>query len=184
MLTDDTEYLGCSEAAFEWADSYDSKDWERLRKCIAPTLRVCPTPSETALNPRTNPPPQIDYRSFLNKLWEAMPADEFVAMASDKLVLGNPLLRTQHFIGGASKWEKVSDDEIIGYHQLRVPHQVYTDETLKTVKVKGHAHSHNTHFYKKIDGVWKFAGLNPNIRWSEYDFDDVFASGRENYGEA
>jgi hypothetical protein len=34
------EYLGCSEAAFEWADSYDSKDWDRLRKCIAPTLRV------------------------------------------------------------------------------------------------------------------------------------------------
>ena len=76
-----------------------------------------------------------------------------------------------------------TDDEIIGYHQLRVPHQVYTDETLKTVKVKGHAHSHNTHFYKKIDGVWKFAGLNPNIRWSEYDFDDVFATGREKLGD-
>jgi len=34
------EYIGCTEAAFEWADSYDSKDWDRLRKCIAPTLRV------------------------------------------------------------------------------------------------------------------------------------------------
>jgi hypothetical protein len=34
------EYLGVTEAAFEWADSYDSKDWDRLRKCIAPTLRV------------------------------------------------------------------------------------------------------------------------------------------------
>jgi hypothetical protein len=45
MLTDDAEYLGCSEAAFEWADSYDSKDWDRLRKCIAPTLRVCPPPN-------------------------------------------------------------------------------------------------------------------------------------------
>ncbi|KAK4220635.1 putative scytalone dehydratase [Podospora fimiseda] len=158
------EYLGCTEAAFEWADSYDSKDWDRLRKCIAPTLR-------------------IDYRSFLDKLWEAMPADEFIQMISDKAVLGNPLLRTQHFISGASKWEKVSDTEIIGYHQLRVPHQLYTDETLKTVKVKGHAHSHNTHYYKKVDGVWKFAGLNPEIRWSEYDFEQVFASGRESFGE-
>lgn len=52
---------GCMAAVFEWAESYDSKDWARLRKCIAPTLR-------------------IDYRSFLNKLWEDMSADDFVAM--------------------------------------------------------------------------------------------------------
>ncbi|KAK0637420.1 Scytalone dehydratase [Bombardia bombarda] len=157
------EYLGVTEAAFEWADSYDSKDWERLKKCIAPTLR-------------------IDYRSFLNKLWESMPADEFITMVSDPSVLGSPLLRTQHFIGGASKWEKVSDTEITGYHQLRVPHQVYTDSSMKEVKVKGHAHSHNTHYYKKVDGVWKFAGLNPDIRWTEYNFDQVFESGRDSFG--
>ncbi|KAF2720446.1 Scytalone dehydratase [Polychaeton citri CBS 116435] len=154
---------GCMAAVFEWADSYDSKDWDRLRKCIAPTLR-------------------IDYRSFLNKLWEAMPAEDFVKMASDPNVLGDPRLKTQHFIGG-TKWEKVSDDEIIGYHQLRVPHQKYKDYDLKEVLVKGHAHSHNTHWYKKIDGVWKFAGLDPNIRWSEYDFDKVFEAGRDELGE-
>ena len=34
------DYLGLNAAAYEWADSYDSKDWDRLRKCIAPTLRV------------------------------------------------------------------------------------------------------------------------------------------------
>ena len=112
-----------------------------------------------------------------------MPAEEFIAMISNPNVLGNPLLRTQHFIGG-TKWEKVSDTEITGYHQLRVPHQKYTDATLKEVAVKGHAHSTNTHWYKKIDGVWKFAGLDPNIRWSEYDFDQVFASGRESFGDA
>jgi len=158
------DVLGCQAAVFEWADSYDSKDWDRLRKCIAPTLRV-------------------DYRSFLDKIWEAMPAEEFIAMISNPNVLGNPLLKTQHFIGG-TKWEKVSDDEIIGYHQLRVPHQKYTDATLKEVAVKGHAHSTNTHWYKKVDGVWKFAGLDPNIRWSEYDFDKVFASGRDSFGES
>ena len=150
-------------ACYEWAHSYDTKDWKKLSTCIAPTLR-------------------IDYRSFLNKLWEAMPAEEFVAMASDKNVLGNPLLMTQHFIGG-TKWEKVSDDEIIGYHQLRVPHQKYTDETRSKVAVKGHAHSYNTHWYKKVNGVWKFAGLNPDIRWGEYDFDKVFEEGRNELGE-
>jgi len=153
------EMQGCMAAVYEWADSYDTKDWARLRKCIAPTLR-------------------IDYRSFLNKIWEAMPAEDFVAMASDPHVLGDMTLRTQHFIGG-TKWEKVSDDTIIGYHQLRVPHQRYTDETCKQVLLKGHAHSYNKHWYKKVNGVWKFAGLNPDIRWHEYDFDQIFAAGRE-----
>jgi hypothetical protein len=34
------DYLGLNHALFEWADSYDAKDWDRLRKVIAPTLRV------------------------------------------------------------------------------------------------------------------------------------------------
>ena len=37
--------------------------------------------------------------------------------------------------------------------------------------------------YKKIDGVWKFAGLCPDIRWTEGEFDKVFESGREELGE-
>ena len=115
-----------------------------------------------------------------------MPAAEFVAMASAPNVLGSPLLKTQHFIGG-SRWEKVSDTEVIGYHQLRVPHQKYAGDGkggLGEVKVKGHAHSHNTHWYRKVDGVWKFAGLNPDIRWAEYDFDKVFEEGRNDLGDS
>ncbi|EON99145.1 putative scytalone dehydratase protein [Phaeoacremonium minimum UCRPA7] len=157
------DYLGLTAAAFEWADSYDSKDWKRLEKCIAPTLR-------------------IDYRSFLDKIWEAMPAEEFIAMISDKSVLGNPLLKTQHFIGG-TRWEKVSDTEVIGHHQLRVPHQVYTDATMTEVRVKGHAYSYNKHWYRKVDGEWKFAGLCPDIRWFEDQFDQVFADGRDAFGD-
>jgi len=157
------DYLGLTAACFEWADSYDTKDWERLRKCIAPTLR-------------------IDYRSFLDKIWEAMPAEDYVKMISDPHVLGNPLLKTQHFVGG-TRWEKVSDTEVTGYHQLRVPHQKYKDASMQEVTVKGHAHSTNTHWYRKVDGVWKFAGLAPNIMWSEYDFDKVFADGRESFAE-
>ncbi|KAF3770600.1 Scytalone dehydratase complexed with tight-binding inhibitor Carpropamid [Cryphonectria parasitica EP155] len=157
------DYLELNAALFEWADSYDAKDWERLSKCIAPTIRV-------------------DYRSFLDKIWEAMPASEFLAMISDTSVLGNPLLCTQHFIGG-SRWEKVSDTEVIGHHQLRVPHQVYTDASLQEVRLKGHAHSYNKHWYRKVNGVWKFAGLAPDIRWGEYEFDKIFQSGRANFGK-
>ncbi|KAI4113603.1 MAG: hypothetical protein LQ338_008150 [Usnochroma carphineum] len=158
-----SDYLGLNAALFEWTESYDSKNWDRLRACIAPTMR-------------------IDYRSFLNKLWEAMPAEEYVAMASSPSVLGDPLLKTQHFIG-ASKWEKVSDTEVIGWHQLRVPHQRYTDESKTEIAVKGHAHGTNQHWYKKVDGTWKFAGLAPEIKWGEFDWDRVFANGRDEYGE-
>lgn len=185
-MTNFSDYMGLLSAAYEWADSYDSKDWDRLRRCIAPTLRVsfCPRSLRSLVLSFSHSLTlvlQIDYRSFLNKLWEAMPADEYIAMISDPNVLGNPLLRTQHFFG-ASRWERVSDTEVIGYHQLRVPHQVYTDDTLSKVAVKGHAHSANTHWYRKVDGVWKFAGLDPQIRWFEYDFDKVFATGRDQFG--
>ncbi|CAI6332006.1 unnamed protein product [Periconia digitata] len=153
------EILGCQGALFEWVESYDSKDWERLSRCIAPTLR-------------------IDYTSFLNKLWEDLPAAEFISMASNPHVLGNPLLKTQHFVG-ATKWVKNSDTEITGYHQMRVAHQKYENEDMKDVAVKGHAHGKSTICYRKLEGVWKFAGLEPDIRWSEYDHDKIFEHGRE-----
>ena len=112
-----------------------------------------------------------------------MPASEFLAMASDPTVLGDPTLKTQHFIG-ATKWERVSDVEIIGHHQLRVPHQRYTDKSLREVKVKGHAHSTNKHWYKKgEDGVWKFAGLAVDIRWFEDDFEKIFEEGRKSQND-
>lgn len=108
-----------------------------------------------------------------------MSAEDYLKMAADPNVLGDPLLRTQHFVGGATKWEKVSDTEVIGWHQLRVPHQRYKDSSMTEVICKGHAHSTNKHWYKKVDGVWKFAGLRPDIYWTEYNFDKIFEAGRE-----
>ncbi|KAI3318565.1 putative scytalone dehydratase [Xylariaceae sp. AK1471] len=146
--------LGCQAALFEWAESYDSKDWDRLSKCIAPTLR-------------------IDYRAFMNKLWESMPAAEFLGLASNERFLGLKRLKTQHLIG-MSTWAQTSENEITGLHQMRVAHQKYADDDLKEVILKGHAHGKATVWYRKVDGVWKFAGIEPDIRWSEYDHDKIF----------
>ncbi|KAL2194795.1 Scytalone dehydratase [Corynascus similis CBS 632.67] len=153
------DVAGCQAALFEWAESYDSKDWERLGNCVAPNLR-------------------IDYRSFLNKLWEDMPADMYVGMASDPKFLGNSLLMTQHFFG-LCRWEKTSETEITGRHQVRVAHQKYTDAARTEVAVKGHSHGGATVWYKKVDGVWKFAGICPHERWFEYDYDKVFLETKE-----
>ncbi|KAK7937308.1 Scytalone dehydratase [Apiospora aurea] len=151
------EVIGCQAALFEWAESFDTKDWGRLRGCLAPTMRV-------------------DYTHVMGKLWENMPADDFIPLASNPHFLGDPLLKTQHFLGGASSWTKLSDHEIRGRHQVRVAHQRYTDGSLKEVALKGHAHGGATMWYRRgeEDGVWKFAGLCPDIRWSEYDYDKMF----------
>ena len=34
------DVVGCQTAVFEWAESYDTKDWERLAQCVTPTLHV------------------------------------------------------------------------------------------------------------------------------------------------
>ncbi|KUI65329.1 Scytalone dehydratase [Cytospora mali] len=149
------DILGCQTALYEWAESYDTKDWDRLSNCIAPSL--C-----------------IDYRAFLDKIWESMPAEQFLGMASDQKFLGNRRLKTQHFVG-ATKWVQSSEDEITGYHQMRVAHQKYADDELTEVALKGHAHGKATIWYRRVDGVWKFAGIQPDIRWSEYDHDKIFA---------
>lgn len=116
---------------------------------------------------------QLDYRTVMGMMWDSMPAPGFVDLASSQRFLGNVCIKTQHFIG-ATKWEQRSRDEITGYHQMRVAHLKYKDETLSEVLYHGHAHGNATIHYRRCDGVWKFAGLVPDIRWAEHDYDKIF----------
>jgi scytalone dehydratase len=102
-----------------------------------------------------------------------MASEDFVAMVSDPGFLGDPLLKTQHLFG-ATEWIKVSDTEIIGHHQLRAGHLRYTAPDHLVEEKRGHSHATNEHYYRKVDGVWKFAGLKPNVRWNEYEFETIF----------
>ena len=115
-------------------------------------------------------------------MWEAMPAEEYIQMASDPKVLGNQRLKTQHLVGVA-KWVQTGENEITGYNQMRVAHQKYTDETMTEVAVKGHGHGKATIWYQRVDGVWKFAGIEPDIRWSEYNHDKIFEEGEDKFNE-
>ena len=109
----------------------------------------------------------------MGQLWESMPAEQFVAMASNEKFLGNRRIKTQHFIG-AGKWVHTGEGEITGYHQMRVAHQKYKDDKLTAVLCSGHAHGKATVQYRKVGGVWKFAGLGPDIRWTENEYDKIF----------
>ena len=116
---------------------------------------------------------QLDYRAVMGKMWEEMPAAGFVELASNGHFLGNQRIKTQHFIG-ASKWSSTGRDEIVSFNQMRVAHQKYKDDDLKEVLYTGHAHGKATAYFKQVESVWKFAGLTPDIRWSENDYDKIF----------
>ncbi len=102
-----------------------------------------------------------------------MPAEDFVGLSSSKGFLGNIRIKTQHFVG-ASRWVKEADGKITGYHQMRVAHQKYKDDERKEVAFQGHAHGKATTQYTLVDGEWKFSGLIPDIRWTEFDYDQIF----------
>ncbi|KAH0592672.1 hypothetical protein MHUMG1_09665 [Metarhizium humberi] len=155
------DYLDLSKQAFhnqqplhQLTQRISFQDWARLRAILAPALYV-------------------DYTKIGKEKWDAMSADDFMAMVSNDDFLGDPCVKTQHLIG-ATYWERVSESKVIGHHQLRAAHQVYTSPDLKTVKLRGHSHATNEHYYVKSGGVWKFAGLKPEVRWNEYKFEEVF----------
>lgn len=102
-----------------------------------------------------------------------MPREAFIEMMSSTAFVGNLLVRTQHLMG-ASRYEWVSDTEVIGNHQIRAAHQRYTDLSLTEVEYKGHGHSMVRHWYKKESGVWKLAGVCPRVYWNEHDFEKIF----------
>ena len=105
--------------------------------------------------------------------WKAMSADDYVRMASDPGFLGDPLVKTQHLLG-QTWWEKISDTEVVGHHQLRAAHNRWTDTSMQRLDRRGHGHASNEHFYQKIDGVWKMSGIRPTPHWNEFDFEFIF----------
>ena len=163
------ESQDCIELTFEWANSYDTKDWDRLASILAPTVR-------------------INYASVNDYRHDALPASDFVAMVSSPDFLGDPNLDTQHHMG-AFKLRKVSPDEIEGKWQIRAAHQRYQDEGVRypgaerTAKTKhgekavllvGNSHAIITLVYRRVEGVWKWAGIETDILWNENGFDEMF----------
>lgn len=98
-----------------------------------------------------------------------------MALVSAPNFLGDPRIQTQHFIGAAARWERTSDTTVVAHHQMRVAHQKYADADARTeVLAKGHCHGGAVMHYRKVEGQWKFAGVEPRLGWTEYDFDQIF----------
>lgn len=141
------DYLELNNVAFEWAESYDTKDWDRLQRALGPSVR-------------------LDFRCFGGQLHESLSPKEYAGILIG--VIGDKRLATQHHIGG-SRWVKMDDGTVQAWHQLRVAHLRYSDENLSTVINHGHGHGVVHHGYKKIDGTWKLVMVAPDNHFSEYD---------------
>ncbi|RMZ79468.1 hypothetical protein DV738_g3414, partial [Chaetothyriales sp. CBS 135597] len=63
-------------------------------------------------------------------------------------------IKTRHFIG-ASKYQKVAHDEIVGWHQVGVLQYQFTDSTMSIPSGEVRTHTNNKFWYKKINGSWK-----------------------------
>ena len=96
-----------------------------------------------------------------------MPRDDFINTMRRHGLVGDPHIRTQHHIG-ASKWEKQSDDYVIGYHQLRAAHQRYSAADMRTIESEGNGHSLIKMFYRRLQGEWKIAGMRPTVRLTDF----------------
>lgn len=153
LINPSLDFLAIRNIAFEWSESYDTKDWDRLRQILAPKTR-------------------LDFSYLLGTLHDDLTPDAYVAILSDVKVLGSKRLKTQHLLG-ASKWERLSDESVLVSHQIRAAHQRFADDGLSEVATKGHAHGVVQHWYRKIEGAWKLEGVAPHPNWSEYDFPGV-----------
>lgn len=102
-----------------------------------------------------------------------MPSDQFVNFMFHPGFVGDPLVNTQHLLG-ATKFVQISPDEVHAFIQIRAAHQRYTGPDKQTVENKGHGHAMIRHKYIRVEGVWKFAGLRPEVRWNEFAFDKIF----------
>lgn len=101
-----------------------------------------------------------------------MPAASFVAMMTNPLFLGDKNIDSQHLLA-LSKWEKVSDTQIISQHQSRAAHMRW-NEGRETIAAKGHGHGLVKMFYRKIDGEWKWGGIVTKVDFNEHEFEKVF----------
>lgn len=72
----------------------------------------------------------VNDREIGKQCWLVMPTVEFMSITTNNDFLGDPCVKTQHLLG-AHYWERVSDTQVIGHHQLRAAHQVYTGPDFK-----------------------------------------------------
>jgi scytalone dehydratase len=104
--------------------------------------------------------------------FEKMPKADFLKRATNPTNLGG-LIDCSHIIG-SSQYEKLSDNEALGHHQIYVRYVRWTDDEKKTVEVASEGLIIMTHSYEKFDGGWKLVGTCPQPRLGDLNAGKIF----------
>ncbi|PSN65991.1 scytalone dehydratase-inhibitor complex [Corynespora cassiicola Philippines] len=150
------EYMALSRITFEWADSYDSKQFDRLAAILAPEVT-------------------LDYSEAFGQKPITMSKESFLKLSDNPNRLGG-IVDCIHHIGG-SKYDRTGPDTVTGYHQVRTEYKRYKTVEKKEVEATGQGLTLMHHYYKKVDGKWKLAGTKPGRRMNDFNFDEIFAEG-------
>jgi scytalone dehydratase len=90
-------YQTLTRLTFDWADSYDSKNFALLASILAPTVTV-------------------DYSEAFGQKPITMSKADILKLSSNENRLGG-IVDCIHHIGG-SKYDRTSDDQVTGYIQV------------------------------------------------------------------
>lgn len=138
-------------------ESYDNKEWDRLKAILAPSIRV-------------------DYSAVGGECKENVTPDDFTGVVAG--FIADKRVKSQHFLG-AQKWEAQDDGAVHISSQIRAAHQRYADESLAAVISHGHGHGVTQIWCRKYDGVWKLEGMKVAVNWIEYDLAGTLAPPKQ-----
>jgi scytalone dehydratase len=100
-------------------------------------------------------------------------ADQFVKLSNNENRLGGIVDCTHHV--GASKFERIGPDTVTGHHQVFFEYKRYKNMEKKNdeVEATGEGLTIMLHYYQKVDGKWKLAGVKPRVRMSQFNFPEI-----------
>ncbi|KAH7355763.1 Scytalone dehydratase [Pyrenochaeta sp. MPI-SDFR-AT-0127] len=101
------EYLALSRITFEWADSYDSKQFDRLAAILGPSVT-------------------LDYSDAFGQKPITMTRAAFMKLSDNPNRLGG-IVDCIHHIGG-SKYDRTGPDSVTGFHQVRSSRLIKTSQ--------------------------------------------------------
>jgi scytalone dehydratase len=169
------DWLALSRITFEWADSYDSKQFDRMEKILAPKVTVRSqgktSPSFLQSGYSDIPTKKLDYSEAFGTVYRDMPASSFVKMSSNPNRLGGIVDCIHHV--GASKYDRTGPDTVTGYHQVRTEYKRWKTMEKKEVEATGQGLTIMLHYYQRVNGEWKLAGVKPLTRSNEFNFERI-----------
>ncbi|KAJ6021375.1 NTF2-like protein [Penicillium herquei] len=143
--------LLCQNILFDWAESLDTKNWDKLDSLFTRSITV-------------------DYGGVVGFENVSTPKG-FIESLAHPASLGKDAISTQHFVG-ATKWEEVSEKKWVVTYQIRVAHW-HSKQGADVRNANGYGL--NTMEFELTEEGWKIVHLKVRPRMMEGDIAAVLS---------